>query len=187
MTLASGGTGEGATIVLVPGPAPEPLVWTPWILGALVLLASAAFAYSRSRRPAAPSRRMARVFWSALACSAGLTLLGAFTETPLRDPVARHLAEAIPQFVQFTFLALILLAIADLLLDLFQPRRSLGWALAAIVVLPAFAVGLLLGSGKMDGPSDSADVAMLLPLIGAALVWWSHLPGTDRPVTHIFE
>lgn len=174
-------------VILMAGPPSDDHPWIGLAVGAIVLIAAAALAWRRAHGTAPTPSRSTRIVRAALTCGAAMAAMRAPDEIALGGG---PLESAFATFVPVAMLALILLGIADLLLDAFRPHRTRTWLLLAPPLLVVFFVGTLAATGWMDMVSAEADpgeAMLVIAVLAAALTWWSHLPEPGVDVARIFE
>jgi hypothetical protein len=180
-------------IVLVGAPPQVPAPpWAGIAIGVALFAAMALLVRHRARQPELrPPSRPFRILETAAIWSAAYTAMRMpeLVETvPLVGiSIALGFAAAASLFM---VTALLLVGAADLLLDMFAPRRTLFWLLAGPLLLAGFAVGFLAATGWMEiVTSDPGwrEAMLLAAALLAGLGWWSRLPLHRNPTAEIFE
>lgn|GEM_PF-3994020 len=185
------------TVTPVPGAERNADMWIGFVIGAVVLVAAAAWARRRAgQSELGPARRRTRILRAASAFGFGLALILAPREYLRGNLFAPWLSASDPLFILFgmaigyTLAALVLIGTLDLLLDLFSPARSRLWlAIAPPLFLLYAAACAALTAWKDSAPLDPDPRQLLLVAAGLAtgLVWWADLPAARVRVAQVFE
>jgi len=185
----------GQNIVVIvdrSGPAPAP--WIGWAIGASLLIGVAVTVRRRAaKQDSETPHRVVRILVSALAGSSVVTLMLApqqfreLSDIPFAVPFALALFSRLLALTAFGFA---LVAVPDLVLDYFHPRRTRIWLMIAPPLFIALTLGFIVASGVDDSFHifSEAGYPVLVPAGGAAgLIWWSWLPAPHSRLVGVFE
>ncbi len=180
-------TAEAIVLHVRQGPPEPPPFWTPLVVAGAMVAAAVALAWRRGRdAQTEPVFRRTRITWSAIAAAAGIVVMR--TAMDPKGLADIGLLGAGLLLISFCAISLAVIGAIDLLLDLFQPHRSVIWLVAALAIFPALIVGLLSASTWLgEGMTGARSLIFAAPLTAAVITWWSLLPVARPSVAEIFE